>query len=86
MEKAFNEQVPRHLESNKLIHARQYGFRQHRSTGDILACVTHIWNKTQEARNEILAVGLDISKTFDMVWHKNLLAKLISVGLAPRLC
>ena len=46
VEKAINEQVLRHLESNKLIHDRQYGFRQHRSTGDILAHVTHIWNKT----------------------------------------
>ena len=86
MEKAINEQVLRHLESNKLIHDRQYGFRQHRSTGDILAYVTHIWNKTLEAGKETLAVALDISKAFDMVWHKNLLAKLISVGLEPKLC
>ena len=71
MEKAINEQVLRHLNrhSNKLIHDRQYGFRQHRSTGDILGHVTHIWNKTLEAGNETLAVALDISKAFDMVWH-----------------
>ena len=70
MEKAINEQVLRHLESNKLIHDRQYGFRQHRSTGDIIAYVTHIWSKTLEAGNETPAVALDISKAFDMVWHK----------------
>ena len=86
MEKAINEQVLRHLESNKLIHDRQYSFRQHRSTGDILAYVTHIWNKTLETGNETLAVALDISKAFNMVWHKNLLAKLTSVGLTPKLC
>ena len=31
-------------------------------------------------------MALDISKAFDMVWHKNLLAKMTFVGLAPRLC
>ena len=57
------------------------------STGDILAYyVTHIWNKTLEAGNETLAVALNITKAFDMVWHKNLFAKLISVDLAPKLC
>ena len=65
MEKAINEQVLRHLESNKLIYDRQYGFRQHRSTGDILAYVTHIWNKALDAANDALAVALGISKAFD---------------------
>ena len=31
-------------------------------------------------------MALDISKAFYMVWHKNLLAKLTSAGLAPKLC
>ena len=37
MEKVINEQVLHHLESNNLIHDRQYAFRQFQSTGDILA-------------------------------------------------
>ena len=78
MEKAINEQVLRHLKSNKLIHNKQYGFRQHRSTSDILAYVTHIRNKTLEAGNETLDVALDISKASDMEWHKNLFAKVTS--------
>ena len=47
MEKVINEQVLRHLESNNLIHDRQY-FRQFGSTGDILAHITLIWNKALE--------------------------------------
>ena len=79
MEKVINEQALHHLESNNLIHDRQYGFRQFRSTGDILAHITHIWNKWNKALEtgkETFVIGLDISKAFDQVWQKNLLAKL----------
>ena len=34
--------------------------------------------KTLETREETLTVALDISKAFDQIWHKNLLAKLPS--------
>ena len=67
MEKVINEQVLHHLESNNLIHDRQYGFRQFRSTGDILAHITHKWNKALETGKETFVVGLDISKAFDQV-------------------
>ena len=60
MEKVINEQVLHHLESNNLIHDRQYGFRQFRSTGDILAHITHIWNKALETGKETFVIGLDI--------------------------
>ena len=29
---------------------------------------------------------MQLVQAFDMIWHKNLLAKLTSVGLAPKLC
>ena len=83
MEKVINEQVLHHLESNNLIHDRQYDFRHFRSTGDILAHITHIWNKALETGKETFVIGLDISKAFDQVWHKNLLAKLPAFGLPP---
>ena len=36
---------------------------------------------------EAFVIGLEISKVFDQVWHKNLLAKLPAFGLPPcRLC
>ena len=76
MEMIINQHVLRHLENNKIIQDRQYGFRQYRSTGDILTYVTHSWYKTLETGKETLAVARDISEAFDQVWHKNLLAKL----------
>ena len=38
-----------------------------------------------ETGKETLAVALDISKAFDQVWHKNLLAKLPAFGFRPTL-
>ena len=72
-------------ETNNIIHGRQYGFRQYRSTGYNLTYVTHTWKKTLETGKETLAVALDISKAFDQVWHKNLLAKLPDFGFTPTL-
>ena len=83
MKKEINEQVLYHLESNNLIHDRQYGLKQFRSTGDILAHTTHIWNKALETGKETFVIGLVISKAFDPVWHKHLLAKLPAFGLPP---
>ena len=58
-----------HLEGFDLLSDRQYGFRQGRLTGDILAYATHIWSEAIEKYTEALAVSLDISKAFDGVWH-----------------
>ena len=44
--------------------------RQFRSTGDFLAHITHIWNKTLETGKETFAIGLDISKALDQFGTK----------------
>nr|CAI5832401.1 unnamed protein product [Callosobruchus analis] len=66
--------TPHYLDNN--IHDRQYGFRKHRSTGDLLAYVTRGLNRAIENHGESHVVALDISKAFDRVWHLGLLAKL----------
>ncbi|MBV2145217.1 MAG: hypothetical protein KTM48_00495, partial [Wolbachia endosymbiont of Pissodes strobi] len=55
------------LENNRIISDNQYGFRTERSTGDILAYVTHIWSRAIENQEESRAIALDISKAFDRV-------------------
>ncbi|VEN56119.1 unnamed protein product [Callosobruchus maculatus] len=60
------------------------GFRKHRSTGDLLAYVTHLWNRAIENHGESRVVALDISKAFDRVWHEGLLVKLAAYGLSVR--
>ena len=69
------------LESNNLLSDHQYGFRKARSTDDLLAYTVHVWSSTLESYGESRVISLDISKVFDRVWHKGLLAKLTMIGL-----
>ncbi|RVE49051.1 hypothetical protein evm_006297 [Chilo suppressalis] len=86
MERILNHRLLAYLESNDLLSDRQYGFRRNRSTGDFLACATHIWSEAIEKYGEALAVSLDISKASDRVWHDGLISKLSSYGLPTGLC
>ena len=70
-----------YLEMHSLLSDHQYGFRRARSTGDLLALVTHLWSSVLDKGGESLAVSLDISKAFDRVWHRSLVAKLQHLGL-----
>ena len=61
----------------------QYGLRKARSTGDLLSYLTHVWSSSLKNFGESFVVALDISKAFDRVWHKALLAKLPAYGFTP---
>ena len=52
-----------------------------KSTGDLLAYAGHAWSSALEAYGESRVISLDISKAFDRVWYKGLLAKLTLFGL-----
>nr|CAH7737635.1 unnamed protein product [Callosobruchus chinensis] len=53
--------------------------------GDLLAYVTHVWNKLITSFGEAHVVALDISKAFDQLWHASLLNKFPSYGLPVKL-
>nr|CAI5850229.1 unnamed protein product [Callosobruchus analis] len=73
-------QLLKYLDNNSIIHDRQYGFRKHRSACDLLAYVTHVWNRAIENHGKSRVIALDISKAFNRafnsVWHEELLTKL----------
>ena len=80
LSKAFESllnKIMRHLSAHNLLSDCQYGFRKGRSTGD-LAFLTESWSSSFRDVSETFAVGLDISKAFDRVWHKSLISKLLS--------
>ena len=86
MERIIKQNLMDYLETNKLIHDRQYGFRSKRSTGDVMAYLTEVWSHSLHSFGETQAVALDLAKAFDRVWHDNLLCKLASFGIDPSLC
>ena len=53
-------------------------FSSSRSTADFLTVVSDRIAKAFNRSGATRAVALDISKTFDMVWHGGLLCKLMS--------
>ena len=85
-ETLLNSHFIKHLESNNLLSDHQHGFRKARSTGDLLSYLTHTWSSSLRDFRESFVVALDISKAFDRVWHKALLAKLPAYGFTPSFC
>ena len=81
MDTIITKQLLTFLETNNLLSDHQHGFRKARSTGDLLAYAVHFWSSTLESCSESRVISLDISKAFDRVWHRGLLAKLPLFGL-----
>ena len=76
----------RHLSAHNLFSDYQYGFRKGRSTGGYLAFLTESWSSSFRHFSETFAVGFDILKAFDRVWHKSLIFNLTSHEFYPFLC
>jgi len=81
METIITKQLLAFLETNSLPSDHQYGFPQARSTSDLLAYAVHAWSSALESYGGSRVISLDISKAFDRVWQKGLLAKLPVLGL-----
>ena len=85
-ESILNRKFQRHLSNHNLISDHQYGFRQGRSTGDLLSYLSDSWSSSLRDFGETFSIALDISKAFDRVWHKSLISKLPSYGFYPSVC
>ena len=62
------------LETN--ISDKQSGYRRNDSTVKQLLSITHKIYKAFDDGHEIRVVFLDISRTFDRVWHEGIIFKL----------
>ena len=60
----------------------QYGFRSSRPTADLLTVVFDRIARAFNWSGATRTVAVDISKTFDRVWHADLLHKLNSYGIS----
>ena len=69
------------LEKCGLLSNFQYGFRFSQSTADLLVASDRITSAFDKP-GAMQAVVLDVSRTFDRVWHAGLLHKLKSYGIS----
>ena len=85
IEKLVNNRFVDHLEQSGLFYDFQYSPRFCRSTADLLAVVSDRIARASNRFGPTRALGVDISKAFDRVWHAGLLHKLTSYGISGQI-
>ena len=80
----FNEMFEFFIE-NKLISASQSGFKPGDSCINQLLSITHEIYSFFDEGLELRRAFLDISKTFDKVWHDGIISKLTQNGISGNL-
>ena len=83
MRKSFFNSLLIYLNNNNLLNSNQSGFRPGDSCVNQLISITHDFYKGCDANPslEVRGVFLDLSKTFDKVWHDGLLYNLRRMGI-----
>ena len=84
-EKLVNNRIVDHLEKCGIFFDFQYGFRSSPSTAALLTVVSDRISRAFNRSGATRAVALDISKSFDRVWHAGLPHKLKSYGILGQL-
>ncbi|MCG7881047.1 MAG: hypothetical protein JAY96_05605 [Candidatus Thiodiazotropha endolucinida] len=80
-EKAVYKHVHNHLLENQVITPFQSGFTRGDSTVNQLVDIYNTFCQALDEGKEVRAVFCDISKAFDRVWHRGLIAKLKHYGI-----
>ena len=81
-EKLVFNTVVDHLAKCGLLSDLQYGFRSSQSTKNLITVISDRIARAFNRSGATRAVALDISKTFDKVWHAGLLHKLTSYEIS----
>ena len=80
-ERVICEQMTKFLDENHLLSPGQFGFREGRSTSDLLLLLSKSWHNALDAGRPSLVIALDIAGAFDNGWHRGLIAKLKQMGI-----
>ena len=76
LERLILKKIYKDLNPQDWIPYHQFGFQKAHSTVQQCHWITDIINKTMENQNYCTAAILDVSQTFDKVWHPGLLFKI----------
>ena len=85
MERIVNNALLKHLTTNNLITANQFGFLPKHSTTDQLAYLLHELHQSISQKKITIACFLDLAAAFDTVPHAAILHKLPSYGIRGHL-
>ena len=81
-EKLLNNKIVGHLQKSGLFPDFQYGLRSSQSIANLLTVVSDRFTRVFNRSGATLVVALDISKTFDRVWHAGFLHKFRFYGIS----
>ena len=81
-ERVVFKHIYNHLHDNFLLSPNQSGFLPGRSSVTQLLEICDIMCKALDKGTEIRVIFLDISKTFDKVWHEGIVRKLRAFGIS----
>lgn len=81
LEKLLNSRLIKHLNKNKILSDRQYGFRKGLSTENAVLDLTNNIIHHLEAKSKTIGIFLDLSKAFDTVSVPKLVAKMEKLGI-----
>ena len=84
-ESTIKDQITCFLEKEHLISDRQFGFRKHHSSEQLLQSLLNDWRTSLDDKSPlyITAMSLDIQKAFDSVNYKILISKLSQFDVSP---
>ncbi len=81
LEKIVSVQLVNHLERNKILYKRQYGFQRNKSTEHSIIHALNFIGQAMNDNNYCIGVFFDLKKAFDVCSHDILLMKLSKMGV-----
>ncbi len=81
IEKMIVNRLSWYLEKNNLLNPNQSGFRKTFSTYDPIIRLNHEAEFSIDSGNYTIAIMIDFTRAFDLLWIDGLLAKLMNLGI-----
>lgn len=81
LERVIVKRVNEHLDANRIISPRQYGFRRHRGTENAVKRLLNDIDLARDLHNYVLVISLDVRAAFDTVKWSHIRREARKCGL-----